>query len=53
MAVVLYNADSAASTKAGATASGSKTGDSSELDRISKRIEALSSNARLTPYIGL
>ena len=52
MAVVLYNAGSTPTT-AGATTSGSKTGDSSELDRISKRIEALSSNIRLSPYIGL
>ena len=61
MAVVLYDPNQAAATGAsssggtGATvaSSGSKTGDSAELERVAKRIEALSQNARTAPYIGL
>ena len=54
MALVLYQDPVATSSTAtaGATSSTSNK-DSHELDAISKRIVALTSNIRATPYIGL
>ena len=58
MALVLYNGDNKPDSTGRATASstaskGSSMGKEGELERITKRIENLSSNARITPYIGL
>lgn len=59
MALVLYQDPSTGSANkvtptAVATATGGASNkDSHELDAISKRIEALTSNIRASPYIGL
>ena len=55
MALVLYDPNQAAvavpsssgGTGATTVSSSNKTGDSAELERVSKRIEALSQNARI------